>query len=150
MTFTLSQRREASKRLPPNVQDFIISNEVTDLTSQLLQSTGLSEEQTILADSEILCALVGLQTLDTAIKNIATATQKPEGSLSKLKSDLWENIFKKIEALGIDESDFVEASKAASADRKTSSVLEVAPNNLPEVLPGQIAHNVPHLESMPI
>ena len=93
MSFTREQRQIAYKKLSSEVQDFVMSNETSELISNLLSESGLSEEQSNVADSEILDALFGLQTLTEAINNIAKLSEKNTESFSKLKTDLENNIF---------------------------------------------------------
>jgi hypothetical protein len=96
MTFTREQQKEAYKKLPAEVQDFIMDNEISDLTDNLLREIELSEEQSIDADSEILYTMYGLQTLSDAINNIATLSGKNIEQLSELKLNLERNIFDNI------------------------------------------------------
>lgn len=96
MVFALQQKQEAYKKLSPEVQDFVMSNETTELIGNFLKEAGLSEEQDILADGEILYAMFGLQTLSTAIENIAKLSNRNTDSFSGLKSNLEKNIFDKI------------------------------------------------------
>jgi len=96
MTFTREQKKEAYKKLSPEVQDFVMSNETTELIENYLKEAGLSEEQSIDADSEILYAMYALQTLSDAINNISKLSSKNISDLSKLKTNLDNNIFKNI------------------------------------------------------
>lgn len=96
MTFSRKQKIEAYKKLPPEVQDFVMSNETTELIENYLKETGLSEDQSISADSEILYAMYGLQTLSEAVENIAKLSGKNINDLVKLKKDLDNNILKNI------------------------------------------------------
>lgn len=100
MTFTNQQIKDANKRLPLEVQGFVMDNETTDLIAEYLQKINLSEEQENSADSEVLYAMYGLQSLDQAITNIAELSGKQVSELRGLKSDLEENIFNKIKSLG--------------------------------------------------
>lgn len=100
MSFTNQQLKEANKRLSPEVQDFVMDNETTDLIAEYLKKINLSEEQENSADSEVLYAMYGLQSLDQAIANIAELSGKQVSELRGLKSDLEENIFNKIKSLG--------------------------------------------------
>lgn len=127
---TKEQRKNAYSNLSDEAQFFIMSNETTDLISTALQESGFSEEQADQADSEILYAMYGLQSLDDAMKNIASLSQKPVESLAPLKSKLKENIFDKLEEI-----------KKTSEPRKESSS-----TNLPMVEAGEVAHEVPHVE----
>lgn len=95
MAFTREQKKEAYEKLSPEVQDFIMDNETTELISGYLKESNLTGEQIDLADTEILCALFGLQTLSEAINNIAISNGNPQ-SFSTLKTNLEENIFSKI------------------------------------------------------
>src|SRR3989344_3670927 len=98
MTFPREQRQKAYKKLAPEIQDFIMSNETTELITNYLKEIGLTPEQENLADSEILYAMFDLQTLSNAIENIAKISNKNINDLSKLKDNLKSNIFSKIQA----------------------------------------------------
>lgn len=95
MSCTKEQKQSAYKKLPLEVQDLIMSGETTELVEQSLQEVGLNDEQSNLADSEILYALICLQSLDDAINNIAKLSGKNVADLSKLKSAIQDNIFNK-------------------------------------------------------
>ncbi len=96
MIYTKTQTREAYKKLSPEVQSFIMDNETTDLISNYINQSGLVGDQANLADSEILYAMYGLQTLAIAIENISKISGKSMSDLSKLKTNLENNIFSKI------------------------------------------------------
>ena len=68
MIYTREQKQSAYKRLPPEIQDLTMDNEVMDLIANTLVEAGLNEEQAALADSEILYAMYCLQSLDDAIE----------------------------------------------------------------------------------
>lgn len=147
MTFTQQQIKAAYKRLLPEVQDLIMSNETTELITTSLKEVGLSEEQANLADSEILYALYCLQSLGDAINNIAKLSNKNSNDLSKLKSVIQDNILSKYK---INIKDFIESNKTSVATAQPSiekaSVPEIPPTNLPMVEKGEVAHEVPHVE----
>jgi hypothetical protein len=96
MSFSREQKQEAYKKLTSEVQDFIMSSETTELIDNYLKEVTLSETQSNDADSEILFAMYGLQTLPEAIQNIAKLSNKNVSDLSKLQKNLEENIFSKI------------------------------------------------------
>ena len=96
MTFTREQKKEAYKKLSPRVQDFIMDNETTELIDRFLKEVGISEEQSISADSEILITMYGLQSLLTTIDNIAKLSNRSVEQLSGLKENLENNILRKI------------------------------------------------------
>ena len=101
MTFTREQRQAAYKKLPIEVQEFIMSNETSDVIANYLKEVGLSDDQANFADGEIFNSLLGLQTLDASINNIIQLTGKRIEELSNLKSKLQENIFSKYKELGV-------------------------------------------------
>ncbi|MFZ2484610.1 MAG: hypothetical protein WAX80_01100 [Minisyncoccia bacterium] len=141
MTFAPQQIRESYKRLPPEIQDLIMSNETTELVAKSLREAGLNQDQENLADSEILYTMYCLQSLDEAISNITKLSGKDLNSLSKLKSVIQDNILSKYK---IDIKEFIEANKLEPV--ATLSVPEIAPDNLPMVEKGEVAHSVPHVE----
>lgn len=97
MAFAREQKKQAYQKLSPEVQDFIMSSETTELIGRLLQEAGLSENEEISADSEILYSLYGLQPLSTAIENIAKLTNRNPENFSNLRMKLEDNIFNKIQ-----------------------------------------------------
>lgn len=171
MTFTREQTQIAYKKLPPEVQDFIMSNDTTELISIFLNGAGLSEERANLADSEILYAMYGIQTLATAIANIAELSNRDVSSLSKLKTNLENDIFSKYKELGVVTEKFVPQERPQEPDKAVvitqenkeealedlsrrvignqivpPSVPEVPPSNLPMIEKGEVVHDVPHVE----
>lgn len=97
MSYTRTQKKEAYSQLPPEVQNFIMDNETTDTISDLLKKAGVYEEQSDLADSEILNTLFGLQSPKTAVSNIAKICNKEISQLSGLEEDLNREVFSKVE-----------------------------------------------------
>lgn len=102
MTFTKEQIQKAYKKLSPEVQDFVMSNETTDTIEDLLKNNGLNDELLDLASVEILFAMYGLQTLDESIHQISQISKQGYNSLLKLKNSLSTNIFSEIDNLKID------------------------------------------------
>lgn len=143
MPYTKEQKRSAYKKLPPETQDLVMSNETTELIAATLKEVGLLEEQADLADSEILHTMFCLQSLDDAINNIAKLSNKSINDLSKLKSTVQDNILSKYK---INIKEFIETNKS---EPEKISVPEIPPENLPMVEKGEIAHDVPHIESTP-
>ena len=146
MAFTSQQSKAAYKKLPPEVQNLIMSSETTELISSALKGTGLDDEQANFADSEILYAMFCLQSLDDAISNIAKLSSKDVASLSKLKTNLENNIFNKYKEFGV------------KIEKPVTPTLTPAtpPTNLPMVEKGEVVHDarlnngsvgqVPHVE----
>lgn len=93
MLYTKEQKKEAYKKLSPEIQDFIMSSETTELINKYLNEIELSDDQNELADSQILYAMIGLQSLDQAISNIATLSNRSVETLSQLKSNLQNEVF---------------------------------------------------------
>ena len=139
MIYTREQIQSAYKRLPPEIHDLIMDNETMDLIANALEEAGLNEEQAALADSEILDAMYCLQSLDDAINNIAKLSNKNPNDLSKIRLVIQDNILNKYK---IDIKDFIETNKTSKI-----STPEIPPANLPMVEEGEVAHEVPHVES---
>ena len=132
MTSTPEQRRTAYKKLSPEVQSFIMDNEITEIISSYLEETGLSEDENNLADSEILNAMFGLQTLSDAINNIANLSSKDLGSLSELRKNLEDNIFTELNKI---KSNSKEESRG-NQNRKEENK-DFAPNSYEQILINQ-------------
>jgi hypothetical protein len=96
MTFTREQKQIAYKQLPEEVQEIIMSNQTTELISKYLREIGLTPEEAEKADSEILYAMYGMQTLEKAIGNIAASSSKGAKEMETLKNNLNDNIFTEI------------------------------------------------------
>lgn len=144
MSYTKEQKQSAYKKLPPEIQDLVMSNETTELITNAIKEIGLSEEQANLADSEILHTLFCLQSLDDTINNIAKLNNGGANDLLKLKSTIQDNILNKYK---IDIKEFIDTNKSESI--APTSVPEIPPINLPMVERGEVAHDVPHVEHPP-
>jgi len=131
MTIALKQKREAYKRLTPEVRDFIMSNETNRIIDIYLNEVGLSEEQMISADGEILWVMLNLQTLSDAITNIAKLTGKSELDLSDLKNNLQSNIFDKIQSGPINsgEKGEIDVEKVLKNEKISSEQIKNLPEN---------------------
>ncbi len=126
MILTPQQIREAYKRLPAEIQSLVMDIETTDLIANKLKEVGLNEGLVNLADSEILYAMYMLQTLDTAIENIAKLSGRQTSEFSGLKSKLEEKIFSKYKDLKME----------ATPTQDTH----------PATVPGETVHEVPHVD----
>ncbi len=100
MLFNTTQRRLAYKKLPEEVQYFISDSETMETTDAILTKQNFTEDVADKADSQILYAMVGLQTLDDAIADISKISGKTIAELSPLKAELIEKIFSKYPELG--------------------------------------------------
>jgi hypothetical protein len=96
MIFTIEQKKEAYKKLPVEVQSFIMDPETNEIIEVSLQEAGLNETQLTEAYSEILYSMYGLQTLAETMANIAKLSNKNINDLTKLRTNLEDNIFSKI------------------------------------------------------
>ena len=114
MNFTNIQLKQAYKKLSAEAQSFVMSNETTELIEKYLQDAKLSEEQENSADSEIWYALLGLQSLSEAIKNIAEANGKSVEDFGELERDLQYNIFDNIPEGGEPASEATDTSESIS------------------------------------
>ncbi len=99
MSFTLQQKKEAYEKLSPSEQAFVMDNDTTEIISGYLKKYGLDNSMSDLADTEVLNAMYGLQTLDVALENIVKITGKSPEDLAVLKSKLEDNIFSKIKSI---------------------------------------------------
>lgn len=99
MPFNHEQQKIAYQKLPEKVRDFIISNETTDTIAEIIARLTLSEEIADQADTQILYALMGLQSLDLATENISKLAGRPLGDLIEFKEELKSKIFNPLETL---------------------------------------------------
>jgi hypothetical protein len=127
MTFTSKERKSAYQLLRPEAQELIMSNETTESISELLKDAGLSEEQRIEADTEMLCVMLGLQSLTVGIEKISQMSEKAPSDFIFLQKYLENNILNKYEII-------------ENVPEETGHA------NLPMVEPGEVAHDVPHVE----
>jgi len=118
-----------------------MSLEITEIVGSLLDKVGLTSEQKNLADSEILSAMLGLQTLESAIKNISQISGKSADELSVLQKELQERVFDVFEKM----RSMIEIEKTPPEQKIKSSaetLPEIPPEDLPTVTPGETAHDV--------
>jgi hypothetical protein len=146
MIFTSNQRKSAYKKLPEEVQDFIMSNATSEFIDARLKESGLSEIEADEADSEILYAMLGLQNLADAIRTIADITKKPLETYSKLSLDLQKEIFSKIPAEFLTAQTIPEKViiiDAPIVSPVTTKEVELPPVILPMIEPGEVVHDTP-------
>ncbi len=99
MSFTLTQRKEAYKKLPEKVQSFVMDPDTTDIISRYLNRIGLTDDQLDKADSEIFFSMLGLQKLSDAISNIVKLSNKKVEDFSDLNLNLERDVFDKLQNL---------------------------------------------------
>lgn len=134
MSFTPEQKKQAYKKLSPEVKDFVMSNETTDLISNYLEKYDLTEDQKNTADSEILYLMLGLQTLDQSINNIAKYCNKNPSDFDDLKTNVQNGILDEIEKLKVGE-DLREYSEKNTVE--TKDVEKFSPNSYEQILINQ-------------
>jgi hypothetical protein len=127
MIFTTKQRKEAYQRLRPEAQELIMSNETTESISELLKDAGLSEKQMMEADTEMLCVMLGLQSLAVGIEKIAQLSGKAPSDFTLLQKYLENNILNKYKV-------------------PDNTITEMPSANLPMIESGETVHDVPHVE----
>ncbi len=131
MTYTKEQIKNSYKKLSPEMQSFIMDPENSEFIENALKKSGLNDDQSNLADSEILYSMYGLQSFSDAMNNISKISNKNIIELSQLKDDLEENIFKKIpsalvpEKINLNKSnenrlDEISVKYSLNADQKTN------------------------------
>jgi hypothetical protein len=148
MTFTREQRKSAYRQLPPEVQNFIMDNETTEIIEKILTKAGVVGDQNDQADSEVLYTMYGLQNLDTAIQNIAKLSGKSAEQLRDLRMDLQEEIFNKIPKVEInsDNKDFQSEKKARQnnvGNKFEEMVMNQKRGMMPAIDPNEKVGDVP-------
>ena len=128
------QIQESYRKLSPAVQDFVMSNETTDLISSYLEKYDLTEDQKNTADSEILCLMLGLQTLDQSINNIAKYCNKNPSDFDNLKTNVQNGILDEIKKLKAGEG-LREYSQENTVETKETE--KFAPNSYEQILMNQ-------------
>jgi hypothetical protein len=99
MAFTRTQQQEAYKKLPPEAQNFVLSSDTSELITQVFNNSGIGKVFSTEADSEMLYAMYGLQTLESAVENISKLSGKTASDLSKMLSEFKSKIFDKLNEL---------------------------------------------------
>lgn len=141
MTFPGEQIRTAYQNLHPEVIDLVMANETTELIKNLFNKFGMSRNTLNAIDSELLYAMLGLQTLETALNNITSISGKPASDFSGIKSILQKEIFRKIDDLKAKEG-----GKNRSAQETTPPITpEARSETHPAIVPGEVAHGVPRV-----
>ena len=123
MKFTKDQKRIAYKKLSEQTQSFIGDSDTLDNISVFLEKNNINNEKADLADSEILYAMYGLQTLSEAIENIARISGKSVGELSNLKDNLQKDVFDKIREIENRDSGNVQSEENPKLDKAIESRL---------------------------
>ena len=170
MSFTPEQKNNAYRELNEGVKALIMASETTDLIANSLSEARLDEDQANLADSEILYTMYGLQTLDVAIQKIAAISNKSVNELKSLRAKLEENLFNRLNELGkvtenqensTNDAEMSEGPVIITQETKEDAMRRLSERmgtlkedsvttpskNLPMVEDGEVAHEVPHVES---
>jgi hypothetical protein len=146
--FNVKQQKIAYNNLPLDIQDLIMSNDTSELVLNMLKESGLNDNESDLADTQILYAMYCLQTLDESIKNISDLSKKPIEIFSKLKIALEENIFSKYKDFDINIGELIEANKK-SINETISFVPEIRPTMGIVTGGGVITHTPPVPQTIP-
>ena len=122
-----------------------MSGEVSEIIATILQENNLVGDQANLSDGEIFYALVGLQSLDSAINNIAAIGNRNSNDLLKLKSAIEERVINNSENVG----GSAPPTPEQNIDKSTTGAATVKVASLPMVEEGEKVHDAPHVEVAP-
>lgn len=117
-----------------------MGSEISENIETLLKEADLKEAVFTQADSEIFDALLGLQTLESAIESISKLSNKTKEELSLLKAGLQKNIFDQLENL--------RGTLQHSATSIQSESVESKEQH-PAIIPGEVVHEVKVADQQP-
>lgn len=119
MQYTLEQKQKAYKNLPDAVKDFVMSNESSDIVEKNLILAGFNDEQIDESDSEIFHAMIGLQSFEDSMMNIAQITGRSPRDLSQLRENLQNEIFEAIKYLNKPDKQTLDKTVGEIAEKYT-------------------------------
>lgn len=97
--FTLQEKKEAFKKLPDLIKDFIISNENIEIIESIASKFQLNETAADKLDSEVHDTMMELQTTTTMAINLKSELGVPEQTVNLIVTELNNQIFLKLENL---------------------------------------------------
>jgi len=154
--------------LPVDVKESISRIPWRERVRDIAKREGLDADKSLALETETMMILFGFQSADDYTKNILTQVEIDEETAERITKEVSDEILTDIEKQfemidAISHKNTIEVPKitqvptnqqppatvspASTQNPSASSSIEVAPNNLPEIVPGQTAHNVPHVES---
>ena len=124
---------------PNEIKQFLAVEGYKLTTEEIATKNNLSSEQKTALENEVIFVFVGMELENDLEKNLTDAL----GIQPPLAQDIEKELSEKLFDL------FRDLLPTQEEPVTTSSNLELSPDLLPEILPGQTAHNVPHVEFAP-
>lgn len=121
MSFTKEQVRAAYKNLPEKIKGVVTSPDISELILLTMKQAGLSEENVVQAEGEIFSSMLRLQTMDSAIDNIAKVTNISVEKFSEAKKRITQEIYNAYKEAGIKMEDAKETKQEILQDLLPSS-----------------------------
>lgn len=136
MIFTKEQKKSAYHKLPPEVQNFVLSNEVIESIENISQKNGLSAEQSDLLDSAVYEKLLGLKTKEELSSELITLLKSTPDKISEIIKDLESNIFSELQK--IESSVNYKPNNNVAPAKKEIDFVEDAKGNSDNIAPSVI------------
>lgn len=136
MIFTKEQKKSAYRKLQPEVQNFVLSNEVIESIENVSKKNQLSADQEDLLDSAVYEKLLGLKTNEELSSELITLLQAAPDKIAEIMKDLESNIFSELKK--IESSVNSSPNSNEEPTKKEVTLVEDAKGNSDNIIPSTI------------
>jgi hypothetical protein len=154
--------KEQVVNAPEEIKNILRTRSWIVVTDGIAAKNNFSPEQRASFENEVLFILLGMELVKDLSFNIKTNVGLTEDHAKQLSTELYEKIYKNVEKLLPTETESESITKPESkeeamrrlSDRMRGVMNGEAPKgvvheNLPMVEPGEVVHDVPHVETAP-
>lgn len=96
MLFTKEQKKDAYRKLSPEMQSFVLSTEVTESIESISRKNSLNSDQEDLFDTAVYERLLGLKTDQELSSELVTLLESTPEKIAEIMNDLESKIFIKL------------------------------------------------------
>lgn len=99
MFFPNELKRNTYQKLSPEIQEFVMSGENSEIVSSLASKFELDTDQTDVLESETFQTMIGLESIEQMTSELKTSLGLPDEKIHELMNELKNHIFNQLEAI---------------------------------------------------
>ncbi len=141
---------EQIKNVKLEIKNFLVKGLWKTAINDIVQKNNLSSEQRAKLENEVLFVLLSMELASNFRQNIKNVLNLQESAAESISQNIYEKIFKNVENLLPTGYENGTSEKNKGIENSPVSGLGIPSSNLPMVEAGEVAHEVPHVEQIPI
>ncbi|MCR4279205.1 MAG: hypothetical protein NUV78_00510 [Candidatus Zambryskibacteria bacterium] len=146
MNYSKEIIKKIYRNLPVELSQIVATQETSVINDEIAKKFSLTKEQRQEMGDEITTRLIGITPDEQFTINIETRLKVTREIAQKIVDEIGNRILSKISKQILSKQGKVAQEMLKSETTPKSVSLEIHPNNLPVIEPGEVAHDVPHVE----